>query len=326
MRQNICGEVQTSVLGFGCGSVLGRVGRAASLRAMNIAWDAGITLFDTARSYGYGDAEGVLGEFLRGKRDQAIVATKYGITPRKLSALKRMALPIARRALLMPEVHSLVHRGGHEATFGQFTAAGLRASLELSLRALRTDHVDVLYLHEATAGAMRQPELMAELDALAQAGKMLRAGLYAGAEVAAECMANGPATLSALQFGANVFDPVAPGMAERNQRGMLLIGNHPFSGAQRVTRTKAVLASISADETTPRELRDKRRDCDWQGVLEAIFGMILNGTGMHALVFSMMREDHLRANARAVESSRFTSTEQALMRRRLLCEPAASGA
>jgi len=39
-----------------------------------------------------------------------------------------------------------------------------------------------------------------------------------------------------------------------------------------------------------------------------------------------MREDHLRANARAVESSRFTSTEQALMRRRLLCEPAASGA
>src|ERR1700693_2773414 len=60
MRHSTCGEIRTSVLGFGCGSVLGRVGRGASLRAMHIAWDAGIPLFDTARSYGSGDAEAVL--------------------------------------------------------------------------------------------------------------------------------------------------------------------------------------------------------------------------------------------------------------------------
>jgi len=43
---------------------------------MNTAWDKGITLFDTARSYGFGEAEAVLGEFLQGSGDRAVVATK----------------------------------------------------------------------------------------------------------------------------------------------------------------------------------------------------------------------------------------------------------
>ena len=86
------------MLGFGCGSVLGRVGHSASLRAMNIAWDQGITLFDTARNYGFGGAEALLGEFLRGKRAQAIVATKFGINPQKQNALKRAAVHGGRGA------------------------------------------------------------------------------------------------------------------------------------------------------------------------------------------------------------------------------------
>jgi aryl-alcohol dehydrogenase-like predicted oxidoreductase len=319
MRQNICGEIRASVLGFGCGSVLGRVGRAASLRAMNVAWDEGITLFDTARSYGFGEAEAVLGEFLRGKREQAIVATKYGIAPQRLSALKRMALPLARRALQAPLVRTLRRHGSSpQAACGHFTVAGLRASLETSLRQLHTDHVDLLFLHEATAGAMRQSELMAELDALVRSGKVLRAGLYASAEVVAEYQSSGVATLGVMQFGANPFDPVAAGIAEHNPGGMLLIANHPFGGAGRVARMKETLALISADEMAPRELREKLRGSDWQTLLNVIFGVILNGAGIHAMVLSMMREDHLRANARAVESNRFSSAELALIRKRLL--------
>jgi aryl-alcohol dehydrogenase-like predicted oxidoreductase len=89
--------MRESVLGFGCGSVMGRVGKAASLRAMNAAWDAGITFFDTARAYGFGEAEGVLGEFLKGKRERAVIATKYGIVPQRLSAVKKIAVPLVRR-------------------------------------------------------------------------------------------------------------------------------------------------------------------------------------------------------------------------------------
>src|ERR1700677_4941488 len=119
--------MRESLLGFGCGSVLGRVGRGPSLRAMHAAWDAGITLFDTARSYGYGDAEQVLGEFLRGKRDRAIVATKFGITPQNPGRLKRTAVPIARAImnLKIPAVRNLRRRGGADRSqFGNFTVEG----------------------------------------------------------------------------------------------------------------------------------------------------------------------------------------------------------
>jgi len=312
------------VLGFGCGSVLGRVGRAASLRAMNVAWDAGITLFDTARSYGYGEAEAVLGEFLRGKREQAVVATKYGISPQRPGTLQRAAIPLARAALRLPGVRGLVPRGGsREVTGGQFTVAGLRESIESSLRQLRTDRVDILYLHEAGADVMRGQDLMAELDALVRSGKVLRAGLYCDAGVVAEAMAGGPATLTAMQFGANCFDPVVAQFGERNERDLMLIGNHPFGGERRLARMKAILASIVGDEEVPAELREKLRDNDWQSMLEAILGVALNGTGIHALVFSMMREDHLRANVRAVESGRFAGTELKLLRERLLLPPVA---
>jgi len=319
MLRSTSGEIRTSVLGFGCGSVLGRVGRRASLRAMNAAWEAGITLFDTARSYGFGDAEAVLGEFLRGKREDAIVATKFGIAPQKQNALKRLAIPAVRAALRVPGVRKLKHRGNTpEVTFGQFTVAGLRASLECSLRQLRTDRVDLLFLHEAGASAMLQEDLMAELGALVQAGKVLRAGLYAGAKVIAECMADGPATLAAMQFGADPFDPVAASIPACNQREALLIANHPFGGDQRLERTKAILAAMAAEESVPAELRDKLCGGEWQAVLEAIFGVILKGTGIHALVFSMMQEEHIRANVRGVASCRFTVEDCALMRKRLL--------
>jgi len=319
MRQSTCGEIQTSVLGFGCGSVLGRVGRGPSLRAMNAAWDAGITLFDTARSYGYGDAEAVLGEFLRGKRDRAIVATKFGIAAQSPGRLKRMVVPVARAVMKAPGVRSLVRRGAtHPAAFGNFTIEGLRASLHISLKQLRTDYVDILFLHEASASALHQEDLLAELDALIAAGKIRRVGLYASAEVVAEGLANGPATLSAMQFGANLLDPVASGIARLNQRAALLVGNHPFGSPQRIAQLTATLAALSSDETVPQTLREKLHNSDFQVTLGVILGVALSTAGLHTLVFSMMREDHLRANVRAVESTRFTASELSLIGDRLL--------
>jgi len=321
MRQSTCGSLTTSVLGFGCGSVLGRVGRGASLRAMHTAWDLGITLFDTARSYGFGDAEAVLGEFLQGRREQAVIATKFGLAPRQQSTLKRAALPVMRAALKLPGVRSLRKGGGSNNSpkeHGEFTVAGLRTSLEESLRQLHTDRIDILFLHEATTAAMHQHELMAELDALVQAGKVLRVGLYGSADVIAEGLAKGPSTLNAMQFGANAFDLLVASFTSHNPRGTLLIANHPFGGVERVEHTKAVLAAMSGDERVSAELREKLRTADWQAMTEAIFGMVLDGTETHTLVLSMMDAEHLRANARAVEQNRFTTAELGLMRERLL--------
>ena len=315
----VCGDIRGSVLGFGCGSVMGRVGRAASLRAMNAAWDAGITLFDTARSYGFGEAEAVLGEFLRGKRDQAVIATKYGITPQKLSPMKRIAVPMVRAAKRLPGVGGRLKRGGSgPVVHGEFSVAGLRTSLEKSLRELKTDRLDVLFLHEATAAVLEQGALMAELEGFVRAGKVLRVGLYGSAVVCRAGLDDGPEVLRAMQFGADVFDRVAMGLADNNQRGALMIGNHPFGSEDRMSRVTAMLAAMAVDDAVPEELRDKLWGLNSEGVFEALLGMILDGAGFDALVFSMMDEQHLKQNVRAVEMCRFSAGELGLMRARML--------
>src|SRR3954466_15030358 len=68
-------EVTTSALGYGCSQLMARLGRAESTRLLEAAFDAGISHFDTARSYGYGEAESALGDFIRGRREQVTVAT-----------------------------------------------------------------------------------------------------------------------------------------------------------------------------------------------------------------------------------------------------------
>ncbi len=319
MIEGVCGSVRTSALGFGCGSVMGRVGRSASLRAMGVAWDSGITLFDTARSYGFGEAEAVLGEFLQGKRDRAVVATKYGIPAQRQSSAKRMVVGAVRAAFKVPGVRGLVRgKGTKSATFGAFSVVGLRESVETSLRELRTDYVDILFLHEATEAVLRDAELIGVLDGLVRSGKVLRVGLYAGADVVDVAIESAPRTIGAAQFGADPFSRVVSGFAARNHREMLLVGNHPFGSEERMGRFAAVLGSGGQDESVPSELREKLREGGDQVVLEALLGIGLKAAGLHTLVFSMMRREHLVANVRAVEKCRFSGAELKLIQDKLL--------
>ena len=310
MIESVCGKLRTSVLGFGCGSVMGRVGRIASLSAMNAAWESGITLFDTARSYGFGEAEAVLGEFLRGKRGRAVVATKYGIPVQRQSGVKRLAVGVMRSALKVPGVRGLVRgKGTRAAVQGQFFGAGLRESVETSLRELRTDYIDILFLHEATEAVLSDAELMEVLDALVRSGKILRVGLYSAEGVIDAAIDNAPSTIGAAQFGADPFSPMVAGLAARNHREMVLIGNHPFGSEERMRRFGAALDAMSRDLSVSGELRQKLRDCGAQVVLEALLGIALKVAGLHTMVFSMMQRDHLEANVKAVKNCRFTEAE-----------------
>ena len=106
------GGLKSSVLGFGCAPLMGRAGKRDSLRALATAYEYGITFYDTARSYGYGECEALLGEFLRGKRDRVLVSTKFGIVPAKQNLLKRIAKPVIRGALrAVPSARKLVQKG-----------------------------------------------------------------------------------------------------------------------------------------------------------------------------------------------------------------------
>lgn len=320
MQQIVFGEIRTSKLGFGCGSVLGRVGRSGSLRAMNAAWNEGITLFETAPSYGFGEAEPLLGSFLRGKRRQATVITKYGIPAQRLAPLQRLALPLARMVRNIQTSAGLRTGKVHDvrpAVSGQFTVKGMRTSIELSLHNLQTDYIDILLLHNPSSDITLRDDVIIELDALTREGKLRRAGLYADPAVVTQALKQSRSPLSVMEVGFDPFGQAPSVVAAAADSAVMLLANHPFGSVQRVERFRAALHSLSKDPRLPGELSAKLRDPDWQVVLEATLELALAPQRFHALIFSMMQPDHLLANVRALENSRFSEADVALMRRHI---------
>jgi aryl-alcohol dehydrogenase-like predicted oxidoreductase len=72
------GAIEVSEVGLGCNNFGRRVDDDGSVRVVRAALDAGITLFDTADIYGDGASEELLGRGLAGRRDEAVIATKFG--------------------------------------------------------------------------------------------------------------------------------------------------------------------------------------------------------------------------------------------------------
>lgn len=110
---------QVSSIGFGClsfGGIFGATDEAESFAALDAAWSAGITFYDTANIYGAGVSETVLGNWLSDRGNDAVIATKVGIV-------------------------TTPPRGFNNAE------SYIRAELEASLRRLKTDYVALYYIH-----------------------------------------------------------------------------------------------------------------------------------------------------------------------------------
>jgi len=105
---------------------------------LQTAWDCGMRYFDTAPHYGLGLSERRLGRFLAGRpRGDYTVSTKVG----------RLLRPTPQRAGTLDTAHDFVVPADHERVW-DFSAAGVRRSLEGSLQRLGLDRVDVVYLHD----------------------------------------------------------------------------------------------------------------------------------------------------------------------------------
>lgn len=110
------GSLDVSVVGLGCNNFGRRLDLARTREVVDAALDAGVTLLDTADIYGGSDSEVFLGRVLNGRRDQVVVATKFGA-------------PLAGNDLA----------GGRPET--------VHASLDASLKRLGMDHVDLYQFH-----------------------------------------------------------------------------------------------------------------------------------------------------------------------------------
>ena len=114
--------LQVSVVGLGCNNFGGRLDVDRSRAVVDAAIEAGITLFDTSDTYGGGGgSESALGEILGRRRDQIVLATKFG--------------------------HQHADMGYGPAAGGKGGRAYIRRSVTESLRRLRTDHIDLYQLH-----------------------------------------------------------------------------------------------------------------------------------------------------------------------------------
>lgn len=311
--------LKTSVLGFGCAAMMGRAGRKKSLRALTAAYDAGITFFDTARSYGYGESEGLLGEFLGGERQRVILSTKFGIVPARQQLWKRAMKPMVRSFLsVAPSARSLIRKQvAAQFQAQQLTAEVLKKSLDESLRKLRTSYVDILFMHSAPASVLAQCDLLEALERLVSAGKIRVAGISADPDVIAAVLDSRPRALRAMQFPVNSFDSaLMRRVASAGHTGLIFIANHPFGGSQGLSEMCARLGELAASPSISGELRNKLKPIDENVVSEVVLNLALRDTGIQVVVPSMMELNHLHANIHAISSCRFTTAELALIRYR----------
>ena len=311
-----------SVLGFGCSALLGRSGRSESLAALAAATDAGLNFFDTARSYGYGESEALLGEFLAGRRHEAVICTKFGIVPAARGGWKQRIKPLAQAVVRMvPALRGMARKAAAgDLAAGQFSTDVLQSSLEQSLRALKTDYVDMLLLHGATLPVLQQDDLLEALARLVAQGKVRMAGISGEHEVMRATFAQRPPALTTAQFA---MDPAHLSFAEETAQvqkastGMLLVANHPFGGVTGVAETVARIDALRALPELPSGLREKLVAGDRQVMPEMVLNAILSGTGIAAVVPAMMKVANLKSNVAAVESCRFSATELQWLRGQL---------
>lgn len=307
-------------IGFGCAALLGRTGRKDSLLALEAAWEAGVRFFDTARMYGYGESEALLGEFLRGRRQEAVIATKFGILPAKQAAWKGVAKSAARSLLkLAPNMHKTLQKtAASQFTHGQFTVPVLQQSIEESLRKLGTETVDMLFLHSAPASVLEQQDLLDAMHRLVEQGKVRVAGLSGDPTTVAVALERNPPELGAMQFPCNVFDISAATVFPQIAGGAhALVANHPFGGVARVGQTRAALASLAASGKVPDAIIEKLSSADDGLLADVVLNVILRDTGIHVVIPAMMKPHHIQLNVEAVTHSRFTPEEIALIRREL---------
>ncbi|MEV0023382.1 aldo/keto reductase [Streptomyces atroolivaceus] len=205
---------EVGALGFGCwaiggewsapdGSPLGwgEVDDEESVAAVRRAFDLGVTFFDTADVYGAGHSERVLGRALAGRRDEAVIATKWG---------------------------NLFDERTRTMDGADTSPAYAREALVASLRRLGTDRIDLYQLHIGDTPPARALELRDACEEFVAEGLIRaygwstddpeRAALFAGGEHCA-----------AVQHACNVLEDAPEMLSLTEERGLISVIRSPLA-------------------------------------------------------------------------------------------------
>jgi aryl-alcohol dehydrogenase-like predicted oxidoreductase len=208
-------NIEVSALGMGCWAIggpfwrgdkpvgWGDVDDAESMRAIARSLELGVTLFDTSDVYGCGHSERILGEALRGRRDQVVIATKFG---------------------------NVFDEQTRQITDASGDPAHIRAACDASLRRLQTDYIDLYQFHLGGYDLDKTDDVIATLEELVDAGKIRWYGWSTDDPERAAKFAEGP-HCAAIQQRLNLFEgnEETLGLCEENNlaslnRGPLAMG------------------------------------------------------------------------------------------------------
>ncbi|MER7051485.1 MULTISPECIES: aldo/keto reductase [unclassified Streptomyces] len=206
--------IEVSALGFGCWAIggewqdtdghplgWGRVDDEESVRAIRRALDLGVTFFDTADVYGTGHSERLLGRALGRRRDDVVVATKWGL-------------------VFDPDTRTL--------TGVDDSPAYARKALTASLERLGTDHVDLYQLHLGDVDPQRAAELRDVCEEFVREG-LVRAYAWSTDDPERAAVFAAGEHCAAMQHRANVLQDAPEMIALCEASGLASVNRSPLA-------------------------------------------------------------------------------------------------
>ncbi len=282
MRTRKLGPLEVTVVGLGCNNFGGRLDEAGTRAVVDAALDAGVTFLDTADIYGNkGGSEELLGRALAGRRDRAVLATKFG----------------------KPMGDGSERRGSPDY---------IRSALEASLRRLQTDVVDLYQHHEEDEGTPLE-ETIGTLDELVRRGKDPR---LRNVELPSrDARARAGAWLEApLRLGAERVLLARPGRRGRAPPGLRAAraGLHPVLPArERAVDRQGHARSAAGGGLAPARPRDRRRrprprraaallgEAHGVSLLDVAIGGLAAVSPVVSVIAGATKPEQVRANAAA---------------------------
>jgi aryl-alcohol dehydrogenase-like predicted oxidoreductase len=271
-----------SRVGLGCNNFGRRIGFEETRAVVEAALDAGVTFFDTAASYGEdGASERFLGKLLEGRRDGAVIATKFAWSGEP----------------------------------GQATRDNARRSLAVSLERLRTDRVDLYYLHRPDSETPIVETLKA-LDELVQEGSVRAIGCSNfSAEQLAEADRTarelGTARFTVLQNQYSVLErgDDAEVLPLCRELGIAYVPYFPLASGLLTGKYRRGEPAPEGTRLHGRELEDERlarveRLTAWaqeggHTILELAISALASTPGVTSIIAGATKPEQVRANAAA---------------------------
>jgi aryl-alcohol dehydrogenase-like predicted oxidoreductase len=297
--------MEVSRLGFGCVKLTTHRARREAVRILEQAFVLGITHFDVARAYGFGRAEYILGEFLRGKRDRVTVATKFGLVPPSGLPGNRWIIDFTKKVLgPFPKLlRRAKERGATMGQAGAFSPEAAVRSLETSLRALGTDYVDIFLLHEATLADAASEPLMETLQSQIAKGKVRCIGIASDFRKLSGDVGLLSGAYQVVQFNDNAQTRNLKNLADGHERS--LITHSIFQPANALR--EAIAAHPEIAEQFSFRVDAELRDPEVIGSLLLHYALRSNTEG--AVLFSTSDPKRLAANMRDAESRGYSDAQ-----------------